>query len=77
MHSTAHARLVKAHVDLELGGELERLARENDRPLAGEVRRALRAHIARETNGAGSLQSVVGVDAGDEGHRPMSHVGVA
>jgi hypothetical protein len=44
-----HPRLVKAQIDPELGRQLERLARENDRPLAGELRRALRAYIAQES----------------------------
>lgn len=40
-------RLVKAHVDAKLYADVTRLARENDRPIAREVRRALESHVAR------------------------------
>ena len=39
---------VNAFVDADVCRQLVRLARENDRSLSAEIRRALRAHVERE-----------------------------
>ena len=39
---------VNAFVDADVRRELVRLARENDRSLSAEIRRALAAHVERE-----------------------------
>jgi hypothetical protein len=51
-HVEAEARIVTAHAVIEpdLREQLAELARENDRSVASEIRRALRAHIERELN---------------------------
>jgi hypothetical protein len=48
MSDSDHPRLVKALLEPELAQELEALARRDDRPLAAEVRRAIRAHVGRK-----------------------------
>ena len=40
---------VNAFIDVDIRRELERLAREADRSLSAEIRRALAAHVERET----------------------------
>jgi len=39
---------VNAFIDVDMRRELERLAREADRTLSAEIRRALAAHVERE-----------------------------
>ena len=41
---------VKAYLDDGLRADLEALARRNDRSMAGEIRRALRRHVATHRN---------------------------
>jgi predicted transcriptional regulator len=44
---------LNAFVDVDIRRELERLAREADRSLSAEIRRALAAHVERETTDEG------------------------
>jgi hypothetical protein len=39
--------VVKANLDAHLRGEIERLAREGDRSVASEVRRAIREYVRK------------------------------
>jgi predicted transcriptional regulator len=45
--------IVSAQVPADVHGELERLAREADRSLSAEIRRALVAHVERATDDEG------------------------
>ena len=51
--STLRRVHLNAFVDADVREELERLAREADRSLSAEIRRALAAHIERETTDEG------------------------
>ena len=47
---------LNAFVDVNVREELERLAREADRSLSAEIRRALAAHVERETTDEGDTE---------------------
>ena len=53
--STAQREHVNAFIDVGVRRELERLAREADRSLSAEIRRALAAHVERETTDEGGV----------------------
>jgi hypothetical protein len=56
-NSSERRRIVSAQIDQRLAQQLDALARDNDRSLSAEMRRALRAHVAGDesgTSGAGS-----------------------
>jgi hypothetical protein len=44
---TGSRRIISASVEPTVAAQLERLAREHDRSLSAEVRRAVREHLAR------------------------------
>jgi predicted transcriptional regulator len=48
MANRTHEAVAHAEIHAELRDQLEALARENDRTLAAEIRRALREHVERE-----------------------------
>ena len=58
-----HRTLVKTLLDAPLKEALVRLARENDRSLAAEVRHASREHVARSNRAAASRETE-GTDEG-------------
>ena len=48
MANRTYTRVAHAEIPASTREQLEQLAREGDRTLAAEIRRALRAHIERE-----------------------------
>ena len=48
--------IVSAQVSADVHEELERLAREADRSLSAEIRRALAAHVEREASDEGDTE---------------------
>ena len=54
--STLRRVHLNAFVDVNVREELERLAREADRSLSAEIRRALAAHVEREASDEGDTE---------------------
>lgn len=46
--TTAEREHINAFIDVDIRRALERLARENDRSLSAEIRRALAAYVERD-----------------------------